>query len=431
MGRPTGRVSRDSFELPPRSKTVVCAAFLFDLDMTLVDSAALEPWRQQQLWTHVRTNIGLVKAFVQFPIAPHQIPARLKKLGHRVAIITSSPRWYAEQILESFQIAQDVLITYSDTDRHKPDPEPLNAALQALPADSSEAYHVGDATIDVEASYHAGITSIGAGWGVQNFDAICSTAPDVLFLKPSLLLNFDPGSRGYFAELAADGIKPRVHAGSILPCGGIPIRYALGRYFVREDPRHAASALSNRILDLKNDDGPAIAFAQALANSLKMLDWRPDFIVPVPPKPSQTRHRFEALLSHAEGSFAEETTVYLDGLKCVKEITGYKSMGAVERAAAVRGAFTSNYTWNDGSVLLLDDVLTTGETVSECARALLANGASEVRVVALGKDQQVFVRKFCEACGRPMRVRTERATGEKFWGCSGYPNYCRHTESMS
>ena len=29
-----------------------------------------------------------------------------------------------------------------------------------------------------------------------------------------------------------------------------------------------------------------------------------------------------------------------------------------------------------------------------------------------------------------MRVRTNGYTGERFWGCSGYPDHCQNTENM-
>ncbi|MGH8614220.1 MAG: hypothetical protein ACREYF_19880 [Gammaproteobacteria bacterium] len=185
---------------------------------------------------------------------------------------------------------------------------------------------MGDTAIDVESSYHAGVYSIGAGWGVQNFEALSSAAPDALFMKPSTLLKLDDlCGHGYFGESHALEIEPKLHAGSFLPCGGIPERYALGRYFPREDSRHATAKLSNLILELKNVDGPAPCFAKALSGFVARLDWTPDYIVSVPPKPSQQRNRFSALLEAAEKLLGDDTRVVPNGLRCVKEVEGYKS----------------------------------------------------------------------------------------------------------
>ena len=412
------------------------ATFIFDLDMTLVNSSALDEWRESKMWSHVRKNLGYVKPFSVEPHAPHKLPARIKSQGHKVAIVTSSPRWYAEALIKLFKIETDVLVAWGDTEQPKPDREPIVKALEKLgvdPNDTNNVYHVGDAKIDVEASYHAGVVSIGAGWGVSDLGALSDAAPDVLLLDPGLLLRSNElEQRGYFAEMLCCGISPKAHRGAVLPCGKSPLRlYALGRYFKTKDPRHEGNMLSESILAMKDSDGPAEVFAQALAEFVRKLKSTPDYIVPVPPKPSQSRSRFEAVLKATNLFLPSAIKVSLDRLKCVREVEGYKTIEGPDRAEAIHEAFESPHDWNGAKILLLDDVLTTGATVVECARVLLMSNASEVRTVTFGKSQRSFVRKECPDCTRLMRVLTNSRTGEKFWGCSGYHSHgCRHTENV-
>lgn len=62
-------------------------------------------------------------------------------------------------------------------------------------------------------------------------------------------------------------------------------------------------------------------------------------------------------------------------------------LSARERSANVRGAFAvQNPEWVDGRrFLLVDDVMTTGATVNECARALKGAGAAKVFVVTVAR----------------------------------------------
>ncbi|MEG9526272.1 MAG: hypothetical protein MIL41_10975, partial [Hyphomicrobiales bacterium] len=94
--------------------------FLFDLDMTLVDTSALATLRKTQQWHLVAANMHLVRAFRALPggVAPHEMPAALSMAGHRVGIVTSSPRPYAEEITRLFRIPYDVLVCYEDTADH-------------------------------------------------------------------------------------------------------------------------------------------------------------------------------------------------------------------------------------------------------------------------------------------------------------------------
>jgi hypothetical protein len=405
--------------------------YLFDLDMTLIDSSALAMLRKSGLWQEVRRNMHLVRPFPKIGRhAPHEVPQVLKDEGHTVGVVTSSPRGYAEEVLGRFRIPYDVLVAYGDTENHKPNPDPILEAIRQLGAQKASTLYVGDDVGDVEAAYHAGIRSVGVGWGPTSLFEMSSTAPDIYIEKPGILARTEllPGL-GYVAECISDNAEFAGHWGSVLRSDDNPPVFALGRYFPTADPRHATSALSANILRLKNDDAIAPTLGRAFGLALSPLDWAPKYIVPVPPKPSQPRNRFAELLKAAARHLPRDS-VTLDGLKCIKEIEGYKQMNALDRQEAIRGAFKSNYNWNGTGILLLDDVYTTGETVKECARVLARSGAGEVRIVTLGKDQRAFLRKQCSACHRPMRVRTNSHTGDKFWGCSGYPNQCQHTENL-
>lgn len=407
--------------------------FLFDLDMTLVDSSALAQMRRLQMWENVRQNMNLIRPFpAQGRAAPHELPALLRAEGQPVGVVTSSPEWYAQAVLAQFRIPYDVLVSYGDTQNHKPDPEPLQEALRRLGiAASPQVLYIGDDVGDIEAAYHAGLTSIAVRWGPTSIFELSSSAPDIFMSKASTLLRLDRlGGRGYIGEALTSGWPFHSHWGSILHCDDDPTVYALGRYFTASDPRHATSALSATVLSLKNDDTHANILGEAVGKAIANLDWAPDCIVPVPMKPSQERNRFKELLDSAADHFDEDIEVELDGLKTIKEVEGYKQMNALERAEAIKDAFDTDFTWGGAKILLLDDVYTTGETTRECVRILNANGAGEVRVMAIAKDQRVFARKTCPACGRSMKIRENHTSHVKFWGCSGYPHHCQNTEDF-
>lgn len=61
-----------------------------------------------------------------------------------------------------------------------------------------------------------------------------------------------------------------------------------------------------------------------------------------------------------------------------------------ERRKRVRGCFAvgSSGRVRDRRVLLVDDVLTTGATVTECSRVLMAAGARKVNVIACARAVQ-------------------------------------------
>ena len=399
--------------------------------MTLLDTSALSQWRTEKAWHLINQNFHRVQPFQVGPPSPHELPRLLKSSGHQVGVVTSSPRWYAEKLITQWNIKTDLLIAWDDTTRHKPDPEPIARAIQELQSDTQKTFHIGDSTNDVEASYLAGITSIGAGWGIRQIDRYSGEAPDILLFNPRRLLNAVNLDRcGYLAEMLVIGVSPVKHHGAILPCHPTLGYYALGRYYQTEDSRHRQSVLSSIILRLKQEEASISDLATALASFTHWMKPTPDVVVPVPPKPSQKRNRFECILNTVSQYLPSKTRISMNALDCVADLKGYKSLTAMERSVAIQKLYRSRHQWQGHTVLLVDDTMTTGCTLRECSRTLVEAGVSQVQCVALARSQIRSHKKYCSQCGRPMRIRRNKSTQKEFWGCSGYPYFCRHTANI-
>lgn len=73
-----------------------------------------------------------------------------------------------------------------------------------------------------------------------------------------------------------------------------------------------------------------------------------------------------------------------EGLVKTRNVSEQNKLGLADRHTNIKGAFTAK-TRVPGSILLVDDVYTTGSTVSECALALKKMGAPEVFVLTVAR----------------------------------------------
>lgn len=109
--------------------------------------------------THLNTITG-------YPGIPEVIND-LAGAGLRQAVVTSKRRSVAERTLVFAGIpdAAELVVALEDSERHKPDPEPLLVALERVDAHPRDAVYVGDAVTDLLAAQAAQLAGIGVTWG--------------------------------------------------------------------------------------------------------------------------------------------------------------------------------------------------------------------------------------------------------------------------
>ena len=130
----------------------------------------------------------------------------------------------------------------------------------------------------------------------------------------------------------------------------------------------------------------ASAFGELICGAAEQFPDDIDALLPVPLHWS--RHGVRGFNQAAEICRPLQQASGLPVLRNVSRTrrTAYQSgLGARARRRNLAGAFTIRGDVRARHVLLIDDVITTGETCAQLARELLAHGVSRVSVLALAK----------------------------------------------
>ena len=115
----------------------------------------------------------------------------LKDEGRRLGIVTAKRRQTVELAFARVPIAHlfETVVGGDETERHKPDPEPLLLAARRLGAHPAETAYVGDSPFDVRAAKAAGMFAVAVTWGrihdrsrleAEHPDAIVDSAEELL-----------------------------------------------------------------------------------------------------------------------------------------------------------------------------------------------------------------------------------------------------------
>ena len=126
-------------------------------------------------------------------------------------------------------------------------------------------------------------------------------------------------------------------------------------------------------------------FGRELAEALESAAWPVDTLCAVPLHATRYLHRgYNQSALVARSAAAHRSLPYRPLLRRVRTTKQQAKLGGAAREENVSGAFESQKLSGE-RVLLVDDVMTSGATVTECALTLLVAGARQVYVATVAR----------------------------------------------
>lgn len=98
---------------------------IFDLDDTLVITKSIETFRKNRKWGEIKYHLNETYILEQMKKWYNEFLKR----NYKIVVVTSSPKKYAEQILNYHNLKFDLIIGYHDTKLHKPYCDPYKKVI--------------------------------------------------------------------------------------------------------------------------------------------------------------------------------------------------------------------------------------------------------------------------------------------------------------
>ena len=167
-------------------KDITMKAVIFDLDLTLVDTTVLEPYRHNRDWQGAYSNISRCTLYPGIP----ELFDFIRRNGVQVCIVSTSPRPYVEKIVRYFNIPVNAIVGYHDAKPIKPAPQPMFKALELLNSRAVDAVSFGDRAIDILASKSAYVKAVACTWGTKELPGLLASNPDAVINSVSEMIPY-------------------------------------------------------------------------------------------------------------------------------------------------------------------------------------------------------------------------------------------------
>jgi phosphoglycolate phosphatase-like HAD superfamily hydrolase/predicted phosphoribosyltransferase len=401
-------------------------AVVFDLD-ALVDISPLAEERRRARWDELRSRLDEARPYCarNGAIGPEGLTRVAHEEGAKVGVLSDLPGPIARELAERFGLSCNRLIDSSDGYPIGPEPEAIATMTERLGVEATETMVVGSSAAVFSASAVAGARSAGVSWAGSGREGWGGWQPDVRLEDAddvAVALELE-AAMGPIGEVIADGGEPALHWGSVIaPSDGV---FAAGRHFSRSDRRLAGHRLTALIASAKTSRMASSELGEILAAAAQAPGVpEADFVVSVPARPSAEFDRLEPARGAVAASLGARDAG--EALVMVNECENYIDLDRDKRRLANHGRFSAARGFDGETVVLIDDVITSGAQARACRRELLAAGAGEVWVLVAAASQDPLQRR-CPSCGEGVMRRVFGSrTGRPFYGCSRYA--CKHTE---
>jgi pyrophosphatase PpaX len=129
--------------------------------------AALDPAQVDELVRVYRAHNEPLHDELEACVGMEDVLVRLHAEGRRLGVVTAKRRVTVELAFATVPLGHlfETVVGGDETERHKPDPQPLLVAAERLGADPAETAYVGDSPFDVLAAKAAGMHAIAVTWG--------------------------------------------------------------------------------------------------------------------------------------------------------------------------------------------------------------------------------------------------------------------------